>query len=235
MTVSERWKWTGMVTITLVATLFIVVPSGRTDLRECPGKYLTREEARDLALQQHARACECSDRAAIQQRIQDAQTEQQQIQQLETNGSGQDLNKQLAEATGKSNIVGRIEYRGPNQDACTPVVCDSAVKQCTTLWLATFAHEEGHCNYFDSLSLLTLAEAKLLARLGLSDKAKAVFQAESEIAARQNEVAYLRAQLDALNKKCPKPARYPGLDDDSADQIRLAGAARRVGSYANTI
>jgi hypothetical protein len=229
---SRRRKWTGIVAVTLLATL-VLVPSGRTDRKECPGKYLTIEEARDLALQQHGRPCDCPDRAAIEQRIQSAQAEEQQIQQLENNGSGQYLNQQLAEATGKNNIVGKIEYRGPKQDQCTAVVCDSVVKQCTALWLAVFAHEEGHCNYFDSLSLPTLAEAKLLARLGLTDSAMQVFQAESEIVARQNELAYLQAQLDALNKKCPKMARYPGLDDGDADQIRLGGASTRVGSYAN--
>jgi hypothetical protein len=234
MSSSRRWKWPGIVGLVCVATLLAVLPA-RTDRKGCAGKYLSMQEVRDLVLQQHGKPCGCADMGAIQAKIDEVTQRLQQFVEYGQNGAGSG-----GPAPGDkeaTDIIGTIQFRGLNQDVCTPVVCDSEAGKCTALWMSTIIHEEEHCNFFDQMG--KIRKVGIMIRMvwygwtnGDPQLAQQAFKAESEINSYSAELAYLEEQLAALKKTCPKPALYPSLADDAAKQIKTSAASSRVGSYA---
>ena len=230
MTTSPRMRWIALAALAFAAcTLF--VPAMKATRQDCPGKWLTIEEARDLALQQHGRSCECSDQASILSQIAALEATVADLEGIESNGQPGDANEQHSENTGESDIIGKIDFR---HGVCTPLLCDSRLNKCSSVWLATFAHEEAHCAFMDLVPLWRKIAGAMWWLGGRDDLAKlAILQAEGEINAYNQEIAYLKNQLKSLN--CPKIAQYPGLNDSGADKTRLNGSAKRVDTYAGVV
>jgi hypothetical protein len=239
MLTSTKWKWPGIVGVTVAAVVAIVPLLRSQDTRKYCQNYLTREQAQQLP----SKPCGCEDRPAIEMRIDEKLHEildyERMIQQSAQEGPPQKgFNAQYAKDKQKELVTGKIDIQGlPGFAKCIPLVCEDTAKNlCKEMREATLLHEQGHCDFLDSLPFSTQVEGVAFKISGDDAKALALFEGQGEIAARLPQVLYLTKVDSELKRKCPERVSYPGDFDAKAEKkIRLAAASNRVSSYAGTM